>query len=127
NLLPAADTARAALRPVPVPPAKTTLTQALATATLARLVGPDVILCDEAPTNRVNVMTHLPITQTGSYFFTASGGLGFALPAAVGVAMAQPARPVVATIGDGSALYAIQSLWTGVQAGADLLVVIFNN
>lgn len=114
-------------RAAPEFPTADRLTQEFATATLARMVGRDIVLCDEAPTNRPNVMKHLPITRSGSYFFTASGGLGFALPAAVGVAMALRDRPVVATVGDGSALYAIQSLWSGVDAGVDLLVMVFNN
>ena len=45
----------------------------------------------------------------------AMGGLGFALPAAIGLRMAIPERPVVAVVGDGSSLYAIQSLWAAVQ------------
>ena len=52
----------------------------------------------------------------------ASGGLGFGLPAAVGVALARPAARVIALVGDGSAMYSIQALWTAVQleAGDDL-------
>jgi benzoylformate decarboxylase len=55
------------------------------------------------------------------------GGLGFALPAAIGLRMAQPTRPVVAIVGDGSSLYSIQALWSAAQYGAGALFVILAN
>ena len=48
----------------------------------------------------------------GSYYFSASGGLGFGIAAAVGVQLAQPERPVVCVLGEGSAQYGITALWT---------------
>src|SRR5205085_12490776 len=57
----------------------------------------------------------------------AMGGLGFALPAAVGLRMALPDRPVVAVVGDGSALYSIQALWSAVEYRVGALFVILNN
>ena len=58
-----------------------------------------------------------PDPPAASFFATASGGLGFAMPAAVGIKLAQPERPVVCLVGDGSALYAPQALWSAVQLG----------
>ena len=55
------------------------------------------------------------------------GGLGFALPAATGIRMACPDRPVVAFVGDGSSLYSIQSLWSAAHYGAGALFVILSN
>jgi benzoylformate decarboxylase len=55
------------------------------------------------------------------------GGLGFALPAAVGVRMALPERPVVAVVGDGSSLYAVQSLWSAAYYRVGALLVILAN
>jgi benzoylformate decarboxylase len=55
------------------------------------------------------------------------GGLGFSLPAAIGVRMAQPDRPVVAILGDGSSLYAIQGLWSAAQYGVGPLFVVLTN
>ena len=55
------------------------------------------------------------------------GGLGFALPAAVGVRLARPDRPVVAVVGDGSSLYAIQALWSAARYRAGVLFVILSN
>lgn len=57
----------------------------------------------------------------------ASGGIGWALPASVGVALAQAPRPVCCYVGDGSAMYSIQSLWSAAHLGLPLTVVIPNN
>jgi benzoylformate decarboxylase len=57
----------------------------------------------------------------------ASGGLGFALPASVGMALGRPERRTVCLIGDGSAMYSIQALWTAVQRKLPLTVVVINN
>jgi benzoylformate decarboxylase len=55
------------------------------------------------------------------------GGLGFGLPAAVGVRMARPERPVVAVLGDGSTLYAVQALWSAAHYGVGVLVIVLAN
>ncbi|WP_040168265.1 benzoylformate decarboxylase [Microbacterium gorillae] len=61
------------------------------------------------------------------YHFPASGGLGFGLPAAVGVALARPDDVVVATVGDGSANYGLSALWTAAQRNTRTVFVIVNN
>jgi len=70
---------------------------------------------------------YLPTRRGDEYYAVASGGLGFALPASVGVALARPGRRVICVIGDGSAMYAIQSLWTAAQLNLPLTVVVLNN
>ena len=62
-----------------------------------------------------------------SYFGIRGGGIGWGLPAALGVKVALGDRPVVALIGDGSALYAIQGLWTAAHYGLTVVFVICNN
>jgi benzoylformate decarboxylase len=57
----------------------------------------------------------------------ASGGLGYSLPAAVGVALGKPCVRTVCLIGDGSAMYSIQALWTAAQRKLPLTVVVINN
>ena len=94
---------------------------------LAGLRSPDSIIVEEAPSARNAMHDHLPIERPGGFFTTASGGLGYGLPAAIGAALARPGQPVIAIIGDGSSLYAIQSLWSAVEYDADLLVVLLNN
>ena len=69
----------------------------------------------------------LPYTDRYSFHGFASGGIGWAVPAAVGVQLAQPDRPVCAVIGDGSSMYSIQALWTAAHMKLPLTYVIANN
>ncbi|MFI6043961.1 benzoylformate decarboxylase [Nocardia sp. NPDC051321] len=69
----------------------------------------------------------VPINQPNSYFYAAASGLGYGLPAAVGVALAQPDRRVIALIGDGSANYSITGLWSAAQQQLDITYVIVRN
>ncbi|RCW40999.1 benzoylformate decarboxylase [Halopolyspora algeriensis] len=69
----------------------------------------------------------MDLRRGGSYFFPASGGLGFGIPAAVGVALGRPDRPVVGVIGDGSANYGISGLWTAAQLGLPVTYVLLRN
>jgi benzoylformate decarboxylase len=94
---------------------------------LAELRAPDSIIVEEAPSSRENMNERLPILQPETYFTCSSGGLGHALPAAVGIAMARPDRRVIALLGDGSAMYSIQALWNAAQLKLPLTVVIVNN
>lgn len=87
----------------------------------------DGIIVEEAPTHRDALHDHLPIRVSGGFYAGASGGLGWALPAAVGVALAQPRRKVVCLVGDGSGLFSIQGLWTAVQLELPVTYVVFNN
>jgi benzoylformate decarboxylase len=71
---------------------------------------------------------HLPILDRDGFYTCASGGLGHGLPAAVGVALGRPDDRVIALIGDGASMYAIQSLWSAAQLGLkNLTIVIVNN
>jgi benzoylformate decarboxylase len=96
-------------------------------ATLGRLVTPDAVIVEESPSNRADFRRHVRIRRPRTFFTTASGGLGFALPAAVGIKLADPSRPVVCVVGDGSALYVPQALWSAVQLGLAVTFVIVNN
>ncbi|MGA8708624.1 MAG: benzoylformate decarboxylase [Steroidobacteraceae bacterium] len=87
----------------------------------------DSILVEEAPSSRSALHDHLPIQHADGFFTCASGGLGHGLPAAVGVALAKPGRRVIALLGDGSAMYAIQGLWTAAQLRMPITFVIVNN
>lgn len=62
-----------------------------------------------------------------SYFWPASGGLGFGMPSALGVQMAMPHRPVIAVIGDGSANYGITALWTAAHYNVPVIIIILKN
>ncbi len=95
--------------------------------TLARILPPDTIVVDEAISASLALREYVPIRQPGGYFTAASGGLGWAMPAAVGIKLAQPGRPVVAVVGDGSAMYGIQALWTAAREQAAAKFLILNN
>jgi benzoylformate decarboxylase len=85
------------------------------------------IVVEEAPSHRNALHDHLLIRRPGGFYAGASGGLGYALPAAVGVALASPGQRVVGLLGDGSSLYSIQALWTAVQQAVPVSVVILDN
>jgi benzoylformate decarboxylase len=104
----------------PVPPA-------FLMAALAQALPDDAVLVEESPSNRNDLRAHVWIRRPASFFATTSGGLGFAMPAAVGIKLAAPERPVVCLVGDGSALYAPQALWSAVQLGVPVTFVVVNN
>lgn len=93
---------------------------------LAHARPADAIIVEEAPSHRPAIQRFLPITQAGGFYTMASGGLGYALPAAVGVALATSKR-VICVIGDGSSMYSIQAIWTAVQLNLPLTVIVLNN
>ena len=95
--------------------------------TIADLRGPASIIVEEAPSHRDALQRHLPIRRSDQYYAMASGGLGFALPASVGVALARPGQRVICVIGDGSVMYSIQALWTAAQHKLPLTVVVLDN
>jgi benzoylformate decarboxylase len=99
----------------------------LAMHTIAITMPPDAVIVEEAPSHRNAFHEYLPIRTSGGFYACASGGLGFGLPAAVGVALADPSRKVIAVLGDGSSLYAIQGLWTAAQHRLAITFVILNN
>ncbi len=96
-------------------------------ATLGRLIDPDTVVVEESPSNRADFRRHVRIRRPRSFFTTASGGLGFAMPAAVGIKLADPSRRVVCVVGDGSALYVPQALWSAVTLGLAITFVIVDN
>ena len=87
----------------------------------------NAIVVEEALTATAALNEFLPARDPNSFYGLASGGLGFAAPGAIGISLAQAARPVVATIGDGSSMYAIQSLWTAAHLRLPITYVIINN
>lgn len=115
------------MRPLLAPATSAVITSAMAMKALAELRPKQGIVVEESPSSRDNLHDFLPIDRPGGFFATASGGLGYALPAAVGVALTRPDHPVLAILGDGSSMYSIQGLWSAVEQNADILFVVFNN
>lgn len=93
---------------------------------VATVCPPDTAFTSEAP-SLGSWWERVPLTKPKSFFCGAGGGLGFALPAAVGVSLADTKRPVVALVGDGSANYSITGLWTAAQLKLPCTFVIVRN
>jgi benzoylformate decarboxylase len=87
----------------------------------------DAALVEEAPSHRPAMQKFMPMRGQDSFYTMASGGLGYSLPASVGIALARPGTRTVCLIGDGSAMYSIQALWTAAQHKLPLTVVVINN
>ena len=84
-------------------------------------------LVEEVPSHRPAMQKFLPMRGQDSFYTMASGGLGYSLPAAVGMALGKPNSRAVCLIGDGSAMYSIQALWTAAQRKLPLTIVVINN
>ena len=95
--------------------------------TLSSALPDGAVLVEEAPSHRPAMQEFMPMRGQDSFYTMASGGLGYSLPAAVGIALGRPGVRTVCLIGDGSAMYSIQALWTAAQRKLPLTVVVINN
>jgi benzoylformate decarboxylase len=86
----------------------------------------DAIILDESQTTGITLRAFLSRRKL-SYFGLKGGGLGWGLPASIGIQFAHPRRPVLALLGDGSAMYTIQGLWTAAHYRLKIVFVICNN
>jgi len=122
-------------RPAPAMPARhdeavssgPQISDALLMQRLDALRPKGLIISEEAPSTRGPLHDHFPIRLDDEFMATASGGLGFALPAAVGAALARPDRTILCLLGDGSSMYSIQGLWTAANLKLDVRFLIVNN
>jgi benzoylformate decarboxylase len=114
-------------RPVAPVPGRAPFAADAVFAELARTLPAGVRLVNESTSNTSQFWAHLDLDRPRSLFFPAAGGLGFGLPAAVGVALADPARPVVAVLGDGALQYGVQGLWTAAQLALPVTFVVLRN
>ncbi len=115
-------------RPAPGDPAPADpMSGSEAMAALAGAWPEDGIAVVEAPSSTLAVRNRLRLSKPGSYYFSASGGLGFGISAAVGVQLAQPERPVVCVLGEGSAQYGITALWSAVAYKTPVTFLVLRN
>jgi len=123
--------AQPAAKPAPAVPQSPApgerMSVAFALHTLSQLRPPGSIIVEEAPSARPVIQQYLPIYEAGTFYTMCSGGLGYGMPAAVGIALAQPHKKTIAVIGDGSAMYAIQALYSAAQLQLPMTFVILNN
>jgi benzoylformate decarboxylase len=87
----------------------------------------DAVVLEEALVSGFSLLNFLPLRDAHGFYGLASGGIGFAMGGAVGISLALRDRPVVAIVGDGSALYSIQALWTAAHMQLPITYVIPNN
>jgi benzoylformate decarboxylase len=85
------------------------------------------IMLEEAITTGLEVRRAFAASRPGSYHHSVGGALGWALGAGIGVKMARPDDPVVAVVGDGTAMYTIQGLWSAARYDVPLVLVVMNN
>ncbi len=93
----------------------------------AEALPADAVVIDEGMVSTYSLPKFLTLRDGRSYHGLASGGLGFAVPGAVGISLALPGRPVAVVVGDGSAMYGIQGLWTAAHQKLPITYVIANN
>jgi benzoylformate decarboxylase len=95
--------------------------------TLAEIRDPAAIIVEEAPSSRRAMQSYLPILRSETFYTMCSGGLGYAMPAAVGVALGKPGAKVIGLIGDGSSMYSIQALWSAAQLALPITFIVLKN
>jgi benzoylformate decarboxylase len=94
---------------------------------LVRALPPDTFVVDEAITTGVYVRGFHHWTEPGRYFFCTGGGLGWGMPAACGVSLGHGDAPVLCVVGDGSAMYSPQALWTAAAERLPIVFAVVNN
>jgi benzoylformate decarboxylase len=121
-------------RPVPEPnqgpqeiPPSDPLNPSTVHTALAEVFPEDGIVVLESPTSTLALRNQMRLSRPGSYYFAAGGGLGFGLAASVGVQLAQPDRPVVCVIGEGSVQYAVSAFWSAVAYKAPVTFLVVRN
>jgi benzoylformate decarboxylase len=116
-------------RPAPPapPPMGAPLRASHVLAALAERLPRNAILLEECPSNRSELHARIPAREPLGFISAAMGGLGFAMPAAIGIRMAIESRPTLAVVGDGSSLYAIQCLWSAVHYRVGVLFIVLDN
>jgi benzoylformate decarboxylase len=97
------------------------------TLQLAKALPRDAVVVNESLTAGRHFTDLVPYRDRYGFHALAAGGIGWGVPAAVGVALAQAPRPVLCYSGDGSAMYSIQALWTAAHLKLPITYVIANN
>lgn len=103
------------------------ITTAYLFSVLNKLLPRDAILSEECPSSKGDLDRYVRLDEPGSFYSVRSGILGFGLPAAVGLQLARPNRRVICPVGDGSAQYSIQALWSAVQQKAPVVFLVIRN
>ena len=106
---------------------KPAITPLIAGREMARAIGPEIAIVDEAPATLGALRAFLSTECTRQYSFSRGGALGWGMPAAVGFSLGIDRAPVVSIVGDGAALYSPQALWTAAHEKLPISFVVINN
>jgi benzoylformate decarboxylase len=105
---------------VPMPPI-------VAAHALLRALPPESIVVDEGPATNTHVRAFHRVTRPDRYFFVRGGGLGWGMPAALGVSLGFGREPVLCIVGDGAAMYSPQALWSAAHEQLPVVFAVVNN
>ena len=94
---------------------------------IAESLPDDAIIVDDSVTTRASIFGAMEFDEPGSLLGITGGALGWGMGGTMGVKMANPDRPVVGVIGDGSAMMTVQALWTAANSDIPVVYVICNN
>lgn len=94
---------------------------------VARAVGAETTIVDEAPATLTHLRTFLDSPSAHQYAAMRGGVLGWGMPAAVGFSLGLDRAPVVCVVGDGAAMYSPQALWTAAHEKLPVTFVVINN
>jgi len=94
---------------------------------IGEMLPKDAVVIDETISSGAGIRSLIRSDDPQSFYGLRGGGIGWGLPAALGVKLALPGRPVLALVGDGSAMYTIQALWTAAHYNIGAKFVICNN
>jgi benzoylformate decarboxylase len=111
----------------PQPKPEYPITPSYLFSVLNKLLPPDTVIAEECPSSKGDLDRYITRDEPASFYSVPNGILGFGLPAAVGLQLANKDRRVVCPVGDGSIQYSIQALWSAVQYKAPVIFIVLRN
>ena len=113
--------------PAPDPEASEPMSVAYAMHAISEVLPEATVIADESTSSKGMLYEHIRVDEPDGHHTSAAGGLGYCLPASVGLKLALPDRTVVCVIGDGSSMYSIQALYTAAQYKVAVPIIVINN
>src|SRR3954453_13757689 len=106
---------------------RTPMPPIVAANALLRALPPESIVVDEGPATNTHVRAFHQVTRPDRYFFVRGGGLGWGIPASLGVSLGFGREPVLCIVGDGAAMYSPQALWSAAHEQLPVVFAVVNN
>src|SRR5436305_1953533 len=94
---------------------------------IACAIPENAIIVDESITTGRGFFPPTAAAAPHDWLQNMGGSIGFSTPVATGAAVACPDRKVICMVGDGSAMYTLQSLWTQARENLNVLTIVFAN